>query len=132
MATTGTTCDNHYEYEKPKKEVRKYLKKDYNFTDKIYISTSNSDNFQGLIIPSKFEKIIKTIVNYDKNYDIIDSVYDNYEEYRDYEVEYSHQARHGSNGSEKLNTLDEILEYFMEYDIDKLNKKLIKFKGGDF
>ena len=131
MAITGCTYSEETHYEKPKKEVRKYIKKDYNYIDKIYLSISNSDNFQGLIIPKKFEEIIKIIVNFDKKYDIIDSIFDDYEEYRDYEVEYAHQARHGSNGSEKLETLEKLLEYFEGYN-DKLDKKLIKFKGMNF
>jgi len=127
MAITGCCYSDYYHYDKPKKEVRKYIKKNYNYIDKIYLSISNSDNFQGLIIPKNFEEIIKIIVNHDQNYNIIDSIFDDYEKYRDYEVEYSHQARHGSNGSDKINTLDEILAYFDGYD-KKLDKKLLKFK----
>ena len=118
--------------EKSKKEVRKYMKKEYNFIDKIYLSISNPDNFQGLIIPNKFEKIIETIVKYDIKYDIIVGIYDEYDEYRDYEVKCSHYARHSSIGSDKLNTLDEILEYFMGFGDEKLNKKLIKFSKEIF
>lgn len=125
---TGFTYSEVTNYKKIKKDIRKYNKKDYNFIDKIYISICNSDNFQGLIIPKNFEYIIKTIINYDKKYNIISVVFDDYEKYRDYEVECSRYTKHGSSGSEKLNTLDEILDYFSDRYGEKLNKKLLKLK----
>lgn len=97
-------------------------------SDKIYISISNPDNFEGLIIPKKFEGIVEMITNFDKNFDIIDATFDDYKQYRDYEIEYSRNARHGTIGSKELVELKDILEYFEGYD-DELDLNLIKYKG---
>ena len=128
---TGYTKD-FYEPKPIKKVARKYNKTDYNYVDNIYISLVDSDSFHGLIIPKKFEKIIESIFNYDKKENIIDNIFDNYKEYRDYEVECAHQSMRGSNGSEELNTAEELIQYFNEYDITQLRKRLRKFRGINF
>jgi hypothetical protein len=128
---TGCTRSEESNCENPKKEIRKYLKRNYSYKDYIYIVMSNSDNFQGARIPKKFEDIIKVVVNFDKKYDIIFDVFDGYEEYRDCEVEYSHYARHGSSGTEELETLEDVLEYFERMNNNKLNKKLNKFRNKE-
>jgi hypothetical protein len=43
---------------------------------------------------------------------MVDQIFHDYEAYRDYEVECSYYARHGSYGTKKLNTIHEIKEYF--------------------
>ena len=92
--------------------------------ESIYISIYNSDNFQGLIIPKEFEYIIEVVENNSKY--IIDSIFDDYETYRDYEVECASQARHGSRGSEKLNNKTGIINYFINMYNEKLNTELKK------
>lgn len=92
--------------------------------ESIYISIFNCDNFQGLIVPKEFEYIIEVVEN-NSEY-IIDSIFDDYESYRDYEVECASQARHGSSGSKNLNNKSEIINYFINMRNEKLNYELEK------
>jgi hypothetical protein len=71
----------------------------------IYVSIYDEDNFVGVSLPIEYEYLIE-------NNNMVDQIFHDYEAYRDYEVEMSHYARHGSYGTKKLNTNDEIKEYF--------------------
>jgi hypothetical protein len=90
----------------------------------IYVAIPNSDDFRGISIPKKFRPIIESIEKNNKDY--IYGIFENYNQYRDLEVEYASQARDGSAGTEDIQTLDELVEYFnWILEKDKISKELI-------
>jgi hypothetical protein len=71
----------------------------------IYISIYDEDNFVGVSLPIEYKSLIE-------NHNMIDQLFEDYDLYRDYEVEVSQYARHGSIGTKKLETLEDIKKYF--------------------
>ena len=103
---------------------------------RIFCSVMNYDEFQGFSIPKEMKHIVEYIQE-KTGTDYIDNLFDDYDEYRDYEVECASQARHGSRGTEDIDTIEEFKEYFdwlirdnkevKEY-FDKISPVVIKEK----
>jgi len=87
--------------------------------DKIWVSIINEDSFEGIEINEELNEYIGVL---GKHTNLIDCVFDDYEQYRDYEVECSIQARHGSIGTTKINTKEELIKYFKLDNINDLLK----------
>ena len=79
--------------------------------ERIYCSVMNYDEFQGFSVPKNMMYLIEYIQE-KTGTDYIDNVFDDYDEYRDYEVECASQARHGSVGTEDIDSIEELREYF--------------------
>lgn len=95
--------------------------------ERIYCSVMNYDSFVGFSVPKSMEYIIDFIKETTGD-DFIDLVFDDYDEYRDYEVECASQARHGSDGTEDFNTPEKLRERY-SYTINH-NDKLKTFFDG--
>lgn len=95
--------------------------------DRIYCSTVNYDQFSGFSVPSSMGYIIDYIRETTGD-DFIDLVFDDYDDYRDYEVECASQARHGSAGTDYYDTPEEFMKDWNRT-INK-NEKLKKFFEG--
>lgn len=78
--------------------------------NKFWVSIVDYDSFRGIEVDKSLRVYIDLIK--EKTKDVIDGIYEDYEEYRDYEVEYGSQARHGSVGTEEIDTLDKLKSYF--------------------
>jgi len=87
---------------------------------KLWVSTDNSDSFSGIEIDESMLNIIERIKDKYEEEDAIDCVFDDYKSYRNYEVEYASQARHGSDGTEIIETVEELKEYFSWLDLDDI------------
>lgn len=89
---------------------------------KFWVSKYNSDAFSGLEVVGDLREAVEKIK--EKTTEVIDVIFDKYSEYRDYEVECAAQARHGSYGTKKITTLEELEECF-EY-VDDIENILAK------
>ncbi len=92
--------------------------------ERIYCSVMDYDQFTGFSVPNSMKHVIDFIKETTGD-DFIDLVFEDYDEYRDYEVECASQARDGSAGTEDFDTPEEL---WKEYNstINK-NEKLKKF-----
>jgi hypothetical protein len=79
--------------------------------NRIYCSVMNYDQFVGFSIPKNLEYIIDFIKEKTDD-EFIDQVFDDYDEYRDYEVECASQARHGSSGTTDIDTIEEFVKEY--------------------
>ena len=91
-------------------EKKELQDSDIGMKDKFWVSIYDCDAFSGIEVNKKLEKYIKLLEG--NTTEVIDIIFDHYDEYRSYEVEYTSQARHGSNGTEEINTLEELKDYF--------------------
>ena len=89
--------------------------------NRIYCSIVNYDEFQGISVPKDMEKLID-FVN-ENTTEFFDLITDDYDEYRDWEVEVASQARDGSSGTEDLNTPQKFKERFPRIFVDEKIKK---------
>ena len=77
---------------------------------KSYGELYSEDAFEGISVPFELKSVIEHIINNEE--DLIIEVFDNYEEYKDEEVEMSHYAKDGSDGTFDINTVDEFKKWF--------------------
>jgi hypothetical protein len=77
---------------------------------RAYASIYSEDSFQGISVPFQMYNVLEKIMN--ESEDIITDVFDNYEEYRDEEVEMSHLAKDGSDGCTDLYSVEEFKNWF--------------------
>lgn len=78
--------------------------------EKLYVSVYCEDCFRGISIKKELESIINNIK--ENTYNVIDEVFTDYNEYRDYEVEISHYAKDISMGTKEISNINELMEYF--------------------
>ena len=76
----------------------------------VYAVIYNEDAFDGIAVPAK---LLSRLEEIESTYeDIILEIHTDYREYRDCEVEYSHQAREGSSGTRYIDTVKEFEAWF--------------------
>ncbi len=80
----------------------------------FWVSLIDYDSFRGIEVHNDLKKFIDKIETITE--DVIDEIFEDYETYRDCEVEYASQARHGSVGTETIRTLKELQDYFSYLD----------------
>jgi hypothetical protein len=78
--------------------------------NRIFVALYSEDEFCGISIPIKMQGIIEYIGAHCD--DTIDEWFDDYDEYRDFEVEMSHYAKDGSAGTIDVESVDELKELF--------------------
>ena len=78
--------------------------------NKIYVVQYSEDAFSGFECPISMKSLIEKIQN--QTEDVIDGIYDDKGEYHKIEVEYTSQARCGSNGTEKINSINKLRDFF--------------------
>jgi len=91
--------------------------------DYIYVAVTSFDAFRGIKIPSKFKKIMQEIES--SSSELIEGIFDDYNKYRNFEVECASQARHGSNGTQEYgfeSSIEEIIEDNWNLDQEDLDK----------
>ena len=82
----------------------------------IYVALTSFDSFHGIKIPAIYEDLMREI---ESTYDeMIEGVFTNYDEYRDFEAECASQARHGTSGTTEYESLglEDILDL---WDVEK-------------
>jgi len=77
---------------------------------KAYASLYSEDSFNGISVPFELKSVLEEIMN--NTEDLITDVFDNYEDYKDNEVEMSHYAKDGSNGTVDINSVEEFKKWF--------------------
>ena len=93
---------------------RKILEKGLN--DSVYVALTSYDAFHGIKIPAVYTDLMREI---ESTYnEMIEGVFTDYNEYRDFEVECASQARHGTNGTTEYESLglEDILDL---WDVEK-------------
>lgn len=93
--------------------------------NRIFVALYSEDAFQGITIPIELKYIIVHILN--NSQDVIDDYFEDYDQYRDFEVEMASYAKDGSYGTKDVDNLDELLEVF-KHNSEIINqiKKLTK------
>lgn len=76
---------------------------------KIYVVVYNEDAFQGLELPADLKGEVEKIMKY--NDEVFTHIFTNVKEYHSFEVECASQARKGSNGTDKINSMAELYEW---------------------
>lgn len=77
---------------------------------RAYASLYSEDSFQGISVPFQMLDVLRKIM--DETQDVITDVFEDYEEYRDEEVEMSHYAKDGSDGCTDLDSVEEFKKWF--------------------
>lgn len=77
---------------------------------RAYAALYDEDSFQGVSVPFQMLNVLEKIMN--ETDEVFTGVFDNYEEYRDEEVEMSHYAKDGSDGCTDLNSVEEFKKWF--------------------
>ena len=90
----------------------------------IYVAVTSFDAFRGIKISSKFKKLMQEIEA--SSDELIEGIFEDYDEYRTFEVECSSQARHGSNGTEEY-SLDTSVETIVSDNWNFEQKELDQF-----
>jgi len=86
--------------------------------DKSYAVLYSEDNFQGVSVPRELKHILEKIEK-DHGYYVICEIIDDYEQYRNEEVEMSRHAREESGGTKHLENEAEIISFFnMRFDLN--------------
>ena len=83
----------------------------------FYASVYNEDEFEGIRVPDELSKLIADIQGYSSLYgssEYFPEVADNKGDFHDIEVEYASQARHGSCGTEQLNSFEKFKTWFFK------------------
>lgn len=78
---------------------------------RAYAALYSEDSFQGISVPFQMLDVLKKIM--DETEDIITDVFEDYEEYRDEEVEMSHYAKDGSDGCTDMDSVEEFKKWFL-------------------
>jgi len=78
--------------------------------EKIYVVQYSEDAFSGFECPISMKSMIEKIQN--QTEDVIDGIYYDKDEYHKIEVEYASQAREGSDGTEEINSINELRDFF--------------------
>lgn len=96
--------------------------------NKFWVVLYSEDVFEGLEVDSSLRTQIETL---ERNTDcVIDSIYDDYESYRNCEDEYSSYARHGSNGTHVINTMADLKDKLRHLDDSVWKTK--NFEGSGY
>jgi hypothetical protein len=77
---------------------------------KIYAAIYNEEAFEGISVPFELKEIIEHLMNNED--EIIDSIYENIDEYHSFEVEYAHYAKDGSEGTTDIINVNEFQKWF--------------------
>jgi hypothetical protein len=77
--------------------------------NRLFVSLYSEDAFHGISIPYELKRIIEHLYN---TPNIVDDMFEDYDEYRDYEVELASQARGGSDGTADVDTVEELKSIF--------------------
>ena len=80
---------------------------------KAYASLYSEDSFEGISVPFELKSLLEEIMN--DTEDLITDVFDNYEDYKDNEVEMSHYTKDGSNGTVDINSVGDFKKWFFDY-----------------
>lgn len=78
---------------------------------KLYVVIYNEDEFEGISVPFELKETIEYVMNNET--DIIDSIYDDINEYHSCEVEYAHYAKDGSAGTADIPNVKEFKIWFI-------------------
>lgn len=77
---------------------------------KVYGEIYNEDAFQGISVPTELRHVLVHLMNNES--DTIIGIFDSYESYKEEEVEMSHYAKDGSDGTEEIETVQEFQTWF--------------------
>jgi len=91
--------------------------------NRLFVALYSEDAFMGITIPYELKEVIEYL--HKNSRDTIDEIFDDYDEYRDCEVEMASYAKDGSDGTKDIDTIDDLISIF------NWNKSIIK-KIEDF
>jgi len=77
---------------------------------KVYAVIYNEDCFEGVSTPYELKPVLEHLMNNEE--DLITDIFDSFEEYKELEVEISHQAKDGSCGTDDILSVDEFKRWF--------------------
>lgn len=100
---------------------------------KIYGEIYSEDAFQGISVPVELRYVLEHLMVNER--DTIIGIFDSYESYKDEEVEMSHYAKDGSDGTEEIKTVQEFQTWFkrkFKYKIDagRISESTINLING--
>ena len=90
---------------------------------KAYAVVYNEDSFEGISVPFELKETLEFLR--DQGEELITDVFDNYESYRDEEVDMAHYAKDGSDGTYDISSAMELRGWFISRFKRKIQKDRI-------
>jgi len=78
--------------------------------NRLFVSLYSEDEFRGITIPMELKNVVEYL--WLETFNLIDSIFESYDDYRDYEVEMSSYAKDGSRGTIDVDTIEDLKEVF--------------------
>lgn len=78
--------------------------------NRLFVSLYSEDDFRGITIPMELKDVVEYL--WLETFDVIDSIFESYDDYRDYEVEMSSYAKDGSAGTTDVDTIEDLKKVF--------------------
>jgi hypothetical protein len=100
---------------------------------KVYGEIYSEDAFRGVSVPCELRYVLEHLMNEEN--DLIIDIFDSYEAYKEEEVQMSHYAKDGSDGTEEIETVEEFKKWFRkefkhEIEDDRISEKTLKLIDG--